>query len=459
MYKTRFAPSPTGGLHIGGARTALFNYLFARSKNNEGEFILRIDDTDSERSKKEYEQNLIRDLHWLGINWNGDYFNQSTRGEIYAKYLDELKAKNLVYPCFCSDERLEQMREEQLKNNLPPKYDGHCKNLSPDEIQTRIQNGERPCWRLRLPENYEAQFEDVVRGVQTFPAGTIGDFVIQRSDGTPTYIFASAVDDYLTKITHIIRGDEHIPNTARQIAILDMLNWPRPVFAHIPMVLATDRRKLSKRNGSKTIAEYRDEGFLPNAILAYLATLSWNVENDVDLLNLNDMAANFKLEKIVKSSPVHDEQHLLYWQKKAISLLKPENIAAQIIELDKNFTGHEKNLTLLIPELINDLPFVKDLAAGLKFLTAQPEIKLDAEITWAKSFSDELLNFDENNWNSEAIENFLRTFMKANKLKGREFFHPMRILLTGLEHGAPLPLIIYALGKNESAERILNAGC
>ena len=453
MIKTRFAPSPTGGLHIGGARTALFNYLFARS-NPDGKFILRIDDTDQERSKKEYEVNLIRDIKWLGITWDGEPFNQSARLEIYNKYIEELKSRGLIYPCFCSDERLHEMREEQLKNNQPPKYDGHCRNLTQDEIKQRIQSGERPCYRLKLPENYSAEFDDVVRGVQNFPAGTIGDFVIQRSDGMPTYIFASAVDDYLTEITHIIRGDEHIPNTARQVAILDLLSWRRPVFAHIPMVLSNDKRKLSKRTGSKTIEEYRSDGYLPESLLAYLSTLSWTAENDTDLLNLDDMAKNFKLEKIVKSSPIHDETHLLYWQKKAMSLKNPDYIADQIIALDSKFADQKNNLAMLIPELVNDSPFIKSLGESLKFLIEAP-LKNNIKNSWDKALAEGILNLSE--WDAEHIENYLRAFMKSNKLKGREFFHPIRISLTGIEHGAPLPLIIYALGRETSYTRLLNA--
>nr|MCR4817857.1 glutamate--tRNA ligase [Fretibacterium sp.] len=249
MICTRFAPSPTGELHIGGARTALFNYLFARSAG--GQFFLRIDDTDAERSRREYEGKLLDDLHWLGLKWDAGpdipsdtFFRQSERKEIYAQWMNRLQEAGLVYPCFCTEERLAVLREEQTVHGEPPRYDGCCRSLSFQEAQQRMKAGERPCWRLALPEDYSAVFDDAVRGPQTFPAGTMGDFVVQRSDGSPTYLFASAVDDYLIGITHVIRGDEHVPNTARQLAIIDLMGWPRPVFAHIPMVLSMDRRKL-----------------------------------------------------------------------------------------------------------------------------------------------------------------------------------------------------------------------
>ena len=360
-----------------------------------------------------------------------------------------MKEENYIYPCFCSDERLKIMREEQLRNNTPPKYDGHCRNLTREEIDEKIRTGVKFCWRLKLPENYEARFYDVVHGDQIFPAGTIGDFVIWRSDNTPTYIFASAVDDYLMKISHIIRGDEHIPNTARQIALLDILNWPRPEFIHIPMVLSSERKKLGKRTGSTPIREYRERGFLPEALRAYLGTLSWSADKNINLLNLNDMCKNFDPSQIVKSSPVHDEDHLMFWQKKAMNNKSPDEIAKNIINFDPRFEKYSvDDLKILVSEIINDVPFINGMAESLKFLVERPECNI--KVSWSKEFSDEILNLSE--WDVNSIEKFLRGFMKQNNLKGREFFHPLRIILTGQEHGAPLPQIIFVMGKQDVSE-------
>ena len=448
MVRTRFAPSPTGELHIGGARTALFNFLFARA--NQGEFLLRIDDTDVERSRREYEKLLLSELSWLGLSWDNQPERQSDRGAIYNEWLEKLKEIGAVYPCFCSEQRLEAMREAQLANGEPPRYDNACRKISRDEAEARIKAGEKFCWRLALPENYIAKFDDAVQGHREFTADNIGDFVIQRSDGTPTYIFASAVDDYLMGVTHIIRGDEHIPNTARQIAIIDIMQWPRPVFAHIPMVLSQERRKLGKRTGSKPIREYRERGYLPEAMDAYLATLSWN-NNNLNKFDINALAKIFKLEDLSRSSPIHDEAHLLYWQKLAMKSKGGAAIARELVQLDEKFKSYEARLAVLIEDLIDEAPFLNDLRDALSYIVYRPE-SVNLNLAWLDDFINNLNNLAD--WNAVSIENFLRSFMKERKLKGREFFHPVRVILTGLERGAALPLIMYALGRDECAARL-----
>ncbi|MBQ4418943.1 MAG: glutamate--tRNA ligase [Synergistaceae bacterium] len=450
LVRTRFAPSPTGELHIGGARTALFNYLFAKSNLN-GEFLLRIDDTDSERSKREYEDLLLSELNWLGLKWDNKPERQSERKNIYDKWLDELKQRGAVYPCFCSEDKLEAMRDAQLAKGEPPHYDNSCRDLPREEVEERIKAGEKFCWRLALPENYIASFDDAVQGHREFAADNIGDFVIYRSDGTPTYVFASAIDDYLMSVTHIIRGDEHIPNTARQIAIIDIMQWPRPVFAHIPMVLSQERKKLGKRTGSKPVREYRERGYLPEAIDAYLATLSWQFESENNF-DINKLAKIFKLDDLAKSSPVHDEAHLLYWQKLAMKSKGGDFIARELIKLDERFKIYEDRIALLINDLIDETPFVNDLRDALNYIVCRPEkLKLNLNLNWLDEFVNNLRACE---WTPESIEKFLRSFMKDKKLKGREFFHPVRVILTGLEKGAALPLIIYALGFDECAARL-----
>ncbi|MBQ9566060.1 MAG: glutamate--tRNA ligase [Synergistaceae bacterium] len=456
--RARFAPSPTGELHIGGARTALFNWLFARSFG--GRFILRVDDTDSERSRREYETKLMDDLRWLGLDWDegpdkpsetGRPYRQSERLNLYAQWMDRLRERGAVYPCFCSEERLSAMREGQLSRGEPPRYDGRCRSLSPDEARRRMDAGERPCWRLALPEGYSVTFEDAVRGPQSFPAGTVGDFVVQRADGTPTYLFASAVDDYLMEITHVLRGDEHIPNTARQLAIIDLMGWPRPVFAHIPMVLSEDRRKLGKRTGSAPIREYRERGFLPEALTAYLATLSWNPEKVSAPFDLRGLATVFSLDRIVRSSPVHDEEHLLHWQREAMGRRGGEWLAAQLAERDPRLVPFRERLAPLIEDMVRETPFLEDIRGSLDFLTERPVVVPDRE-EWIVALASVLENLEP--WDAENIEKALRSFMKERGLKGREFFHPLRLTVTGRDRGASLPLILFTLGRGECAARL-----
>ncbi len=456
MIRTRFAPSPTGELHIGGARTALFNFLLARSAGEQGRFVLRIDDTDAERSRRAYELQLMEDLRWLGLDWDegpdrsGDVpYRQSERLGIYAGWMCRLREAGAAYPCFCSDERLEALRREQLSRGEPPRYDGRCRTLPAGEAARRIAFGEKPCWRFALGEEAIA-FEDVVRGVQHFPAGTLGDFVLERSDGVPTYLFASAVDDLEMEITHVVRGEEHVPNTARQLAVLDRLGCPRPVFAHIPMILSMDRQKLSKRTGSTSIREYRERGFLPEALGAYLATLSWSPGESVSPFSLESLAVDFSLTRVARSSPLHDESHLLHWQRVAMRRKGAARVRHELAEADPRFEAFGDRLDVLIGDLMDERPFTEEMERALAFLVERPAAEREA---WMPALAAALGELDP--WNAEALEALLRAFMKERGLKGKDFFHPLRLLLTGQERGSALPLILFVLGRAEAVSRLL----
>ena len=458
MIRTRFAPSPTGELHIGGARTALFNFLCARSAGEEGRFILRIDDTDAERSRPEFEAALIDDLRWLGLDWDegpgmpsSASFRQSERGALYRHEMDHLRAIGAVYPCFCSEERLAALRRDQLARGEPPRYDGRCRGLTPEEAARRIAGGERPCWRLALPDQ-DIAFDDLVRGRQSFPAGSIGDFVLERNDGTVTYLFASAVDDHLMDVTHVIRGDEHVPNTARQLAILDRMGWPRPAFAHIPMVLSPDRQKLSKRTGSTPIREYRERGFLPEALIAYLATLSWTPPEGAPMLDLSRLPTTFSLSTIVRSSPIHDEGHLLYWQRQAMERRGGAQLALDLAAATPTLRPFADRLAPLIEDMLEERPFLPDLRDALAFLTRPPE---GERSPWMPALAAALAEAED--WSPEALKSALGAFMKDQGLKGREFFHPLRLFLTGADKGPALPLVLFAMGKEACCAR-LNGG-
>jgi glutamyl-tRNA synthetase len=479
--RTRFAPSPTGDLHIGGARTALFNFLFAHkhAQNAGGAFVLRIDDTDTERSKPEYERHLMEDLRWLGLDWDegpdvgGPFapYRQSERGSFYEEVLASLRAMGAIYPCFCSEERLEALRGEQAARGEPPRYDGRCRRLPPGEAKKRMASGssEKPCWRFAMPEE-TIWFHDEVRGDLSFAPGGIGDFVVARSDGCPTYLFTSVADDHAMEITHILRGDEHIPNTARQQALFDRLGWKAPVYAHIPMILSKDRQKLSKRTGSTPIRRYREEGYLSEALVAYLSTLSWTPPEPLasqgflsapGAFDFQSAADAFTLGRISASSPVHDEAHLIHRQKEAMRKRGGGAILMDCLrELPpgSNFeTGNAEALKRLTEDLLEEHCTLSLLKKALGALFERPEDGPSLEenlkeMPWLPELEGMLRPAGP--WEEDELNRSLRAFMKERGLKGKEFFHPLRLALTGQGSGAALPLIMAVLGRDETLRRL-----
>lgn len=316
--RVRFAPSPTGMLHIGGARTAIYNWAFAKSCG--GTFILRIEDTDPERSTEENTQIILRALRWLGLNWDegpevggacGPYF-QTQRTETYQAALDKLIANGCAYPCFCTKEELDAKRERaQKEHGGYDGYDGTCRKLSREEAQSRINAGEPHVWRLAVPEDRgDIEFDDAVYGHMSFPADTLDDMIIKRSDGTFTYNFAVVCDDANMGITHVIRGDDHLANTPKQILIYEACGFDVPTFAHLPMILGPDGHKLSKRHGATSVEEYRDRGFLPEAMVNYLALLGWSLDGETTIIPEDVLCSKFSLERINRKDSVFDEKKL-----------------------------------------------------------------------------------------------------------------------------------------------------
>lgn len=304
--RTRFAPAPTGILHIGGARTALFNYLFA--KKFEGVFILRIEDTDVERSKPEYEKDIIDSLKWLGIEWD-EFYRQSQRIPIYRKYLEKLLEEDKAYYCFCSEEELEAQRQYQLSIGEAPRYSGKCAQLSKEEVQKYLAEGRTAVIRFKvLPKKVE--FDDLIRGKLEFDASLFGDFVIAKDLNLPLYNFAVVVDDFEMKISHVIRGEEHISNTPKQILLQEALNFPSPQYAHLPMILAPDRTKLSKRHGAVGISEYKKEGYLPEALVNFMAFLGWNPGGEREIYLIPSLIKDFSLERVQKGGAVFNIKRL-----------------------------------------------------------------------------------------------------------------------------------------------------
>ena len=469
MIRTRFAPSPTGLLHIGGARTALFNWLFA--KKNRGQFILRIEDTDQERSRHEYAEMLNEDLTWLGLcsdenPWSGGSYGpytQSQRFEYYEHYLKILKEKGAIYPCFCTPEQLAEDRRQQLEKSKPPRYEGRCRFLSTEEIGEKIAKGERPCWRFAVPESGFFVLSDLIHGDISFDYAEIGDFVVQRSDNWPTYLFTAALDDALMHITHVIRGDEHIKNAVLQILIQKALGLPSPFFGHVPMIVSMDRQKLSKRTGADAIREFREKGYLPEALIAYLSTLSWAPDSSVNLLDKEEIIMAFSLERIASSSPVHDETHLDHWQSQALRARGPQWLLEEFIKLDTSITAkilamNLRFLHLLLEDISGACLTVLEVLESSKWLFDSPdlsEVKENLSPEWKPEIIEILRQTQE--WEPAILDKTLRSWQKGKKLKGKEFFHPLRLLLSGEEKGPAIPLEMAALGRSETLRRLERA--
>ncbi len=333
LVRVRFAPAPTGLLHIGNARTALFNYIFA--KRHGGTFILRIEDTDVERSTEASMDRILEDLQWLGIRWEegpdkggsaGPYL-QSQRLPLYNDYAEQLFREAKAYKCFCSNERLEALRKEQLSKGVMPRYDGRCRSLSKAEISKLESEGLRPVLRFQIGKG-SIVFEDLVHGRMHFESEGMGDFIIIRSDGMAAYNFACVIDDHLMHVTHVIRGEDHLSNTPRQILIYQALGWQSPVFAHHPLILGKDRSPLSKRHGATAVSQYREEGFLPEALLNYLVLLGWSPPSGEEILPLEKIVEDFSLGDVSKSAPNLQSEEIgvveqpLYQKKRGRTFLR-----------------------------------------------------------------------------------------------------------------------------------------
>jgi len=456
MVVTRFPPSPTGHLHLGGARTALFNWLFTR--HNRGKFILRFEDTDRERSKQEYVDSIIEALKWLGLDWDeGPYF-QSKRLEIYQSYAQKLFEEGKAYYCECPKEILERKRKERLEKGLKPRYDGTCRDK-------KLGPGEGRVLRIKAPEIGEIVFEDLLRGKIVFPAEEIDDFIILRSDGTPTYHFAVVIDDITMGITHVIRGDDHISNTPKQLLIYKALEVDPPEFAHIPMVLGSDGARLSKRHGAKSILEYRDAGFLPKALLNYLARLGWGY-GDQEYFTVEELIEKFDLKSINLSPARFDQNKLLainaYWIKNSdnrylLEYLKyflrgydlgkfSEEYLLSAIETVKTRSKTLVEMAEMIEfYLVEEVSY--DLDGAKKFLV--PEIK-----PLLQKIGEDLKNLP---LDEKRLEEYFRNLAEESGVKLKNIAQAVRVALTGRTVSPGLFEIIKVLGKEKVEKRLKKA--
>ncbi|MCM8768578.1 MAG: glutamate--tRNA ligase [Candidatus Omnitrophica bacterium] len=473
MVRVRFAPSPTGYLHVGNARTALFNYVFARK--NSGQFILRIEDTDQERSAVKYEQAIIEDLRWLGLDWDegpevgGNYgpYRQTERLHLYQELAEKFLQAGLAYRCYCTREELEGRKQQALQEKGMAGYDGRCRYLTQAQVAAFHHEGRKPVVRFQVPAE-SIEVNDLIRGKVVFAGETISDFVIIKSDGLPTFHFAVVVDDFLMGITHVIRGEDHLSNTPKHILLFRALKARLPFFAHMSMTLGPDRTRLSKRHGATSIRAFRQAGYLPEALFNYLALLGWASPDGQEIFTREELVREFSLERCSKTAAIFDHNKLLwmnglYMRKTSperllqlsLPLLQAQSLAPQ--EPTAEFLAKTKQLIALEQEkfkTLSDIPerigfFLKtpvyDSKLIEKYFTPQTrEILAEIEVILA----------DQESFEHHKLEEAIRTLCQEKAYKPAQVFHPLRIALSGTTKGPGLFEMMEILGKEETIGRL-----
>lgn len=479
QVRVRFAPSPTGNLHVGGARTALFNWLFAR--NQGGTFVLRIDDTDTERSTKAALDQILSSMRWLGLSWDegpdvggphGPY-RQTERMEFYQQAANVLIERGLVYKCFCTPEELALQREEARRTGRAIAYDGRCAHLTEAKQAALEASGRKAALRLKVDRKGSVTLDDVIRGEVTFQREVLEDLVIMKSNGLPTYNFACVVDDHQMGISHVIRAEEHLSNTPKQVVIYNALGYELPVFAHVSMILAPDRSKLSKRHGATSVEEYRDEGFLPEALINYLALLGWSPGGEEEYLELQEMVNRFSLERVSKNPAIYDQKKIIWMNGHYLAQADLDRVARLCVPFfvdqgllpadpDEKDLAREKELVGLVRDRVKTLKEVAD--ASTYFY--HDDFEYDSKGT-AKHFSapdralllgrvrDTLARLEE--FSVEKIETALRALADELNIKAANIIHPLRLALTGRTMGPGLFEITAALGREACLKRLERA--
>ncbi|MFO1420385.1 MAG: glutamate--tRNA ligase [Candidatus Competibacteraceae bacterium] len=460
--KTRFAPSPTGHLHLGNVRTALFNALLARRWD--GRFLLRIEDTDRERSRPEYVAALLEDLRWLGLDWRegpevgGPHapYAQSARAGIYAEYYERLEASGQVYPCFCTPVELALSRKGQLAAGRPPRYPGTCARLGETERRQRLDRGLQPTLRFRVPAGRPVEFTDLIRGPQRVASEDIGDFVIRRADATPQFFFANAVDDALMRITHVLRGEDHLANTPRQLLLLEALELAAPEYGHLALIVGADGGPLSKRAGDLSVRQLRAAGYLPEALSNYLARLGHSYERDVWMEPV-ELAAGFALEHLGRAPARYDEAQLLHWQAEAVQRATPERLWAWMGPgvRERVPPGHGEEFVAAVRPNVRfpiDAAFWAERLFGAD-LTPTDDSRAVIAAAGPEFFAHALAAYAER---GAAYQPLVETLKRRTGLKGKNLFMPLRAALTGETHGPELVRVL-ALMPPELAWRRLEA--
>ncbi|ALM27156.1 glutamate--tRNA ligase [Bacillus altitudinis] len=475
--RVRYAPSPTGHLHIGNARTALFNYLFARSQG--GKFIIRIEDTDQKRNVEGGEESQLRHLQWLGIDWDesidkdGGYgpYRQSERNDIYKKYYDELLEKDLAYKCYCTAEELEEEREAQIARSEMPRYSGKCSHLSKEEEDKLIAEGREPSIRFRVPKGEIIKFDDMVKGEISFETDGIGDFVIVKKDGTPTYNFAVAVDDHLMKMTHILRGEDHISNTPKQIMVFNAFGWDVPLFGHMTLIVNENRKKLSKRDESiiQFIEQYKNLGYLPEALFNFIALLGWSPVGEEELFTKEQFIDIFDVNRLSKSPALFDMHKLKWVNNQYVKALDLDQVVALTLphlqkagKVSEQLTDEENTWVRKLISLYHEqLSYGAEIVELTElFFKEQIEYNQEAKEVLAEeqvpevmaSFAGQLERLES--FAPDEIKAAIKAVQKETGHKGKKLFMPIRVAVTGQTHGPELPQSIELLGKETVLNRI-----
>ncbi|GFZ79713.1 glutamate--tRNA ligase [Compostibacillus humi] len=475
--RVRYAPSPTGHLHIGNARTALFNYLYAR--HYDGKFIIRIEDTDEKRNVEGGEESQLKFLKWLGIEWDegadigGDYgpYRQTERLDIYKKYVDELLERGLAYKCYMTEEELEQEREEQRAKGQVPKYSGKHRNLTPDQIAAFEAEGRKPSIRFRVPENRTYTFHDLVRGEITFESSDFGDWVIVKKNGVPTYNFAVAIDDHLMKISHVLRGEEHISNTPKQMMIYEAFGWEPPKFGHMTLILNEDRKKLSKRDQHivQFIEQYKNLGYLPEALFNFITLLGWSPVGEEEIFDKETLINIFDPERLSISPAIFDQQKLKWMNNVYIKKLAKEDVVQlalpHLVEAGKLPESMDEKTRRWAEQLIGlyqeqlrygqeiveltELFFKEDISYDD---AAKEVLQGDQVPEVLQVFADKIIHLDD--FHQDSIKAQIKATQKETGHRGKKLFMPIRVATTGQTHGPELNLTIELLGKEKVIARL-----
>jgi len=462
--RVRFAPSPTGQVHVGNARTALFNWLFARQQG--GVFILRIEDTDLERSEARYETQLMEDVKWLGLDWDegpdvgGPYppYRQSDKWQVYRDHAERLVSEGKAYRCFCTQEALEQQREQAMAQHLQPNYPGTCRDLAPEEAERRRAAGEPCAIRLKIPDK-PIRFHDIVRGWVEFSNEVVSDLIIVRSNGVPVYNYVVVVDDAEMKITHVIRGDDHLSNTPKQVALYEALGWAVPEFAHLSTILGPDKERLSKRHGATSLANFREMGVLPEALMNYMALLGWApTGGDREIFSPNELVQEFELARVTPSPAVFDFEKLYWLNRHYIKEAAPERIAALAEFFYQGALGLDEltpealtqevkawlaHITAALVYSVNKLDELPERAASVLHFDPAAAIAVpeNAEVLSASTTKTVLDAFaaklaaEPEPIEAARFKALIKEVQKESGVKGPALFHPIRILLTGVQSG------------------------
>ena len=473
--RVRIAPSPSGNLHIGTARTALFNYLFA--KKNHGKYILRIEDTDLDRSSQAYIQNIYDSLKALGLNWDegpdvgGPYgpYQQSERFDIYPKYAQKLIDAGYAYECFCTQEELDAEKQESIKNKRPHVYSGKCRHLSEEEKEKLRAEGRKPSIRFHVPDSGETKFTDMVKGDLKFDNSLIGDFVIMKSNGTPTYNFAVVIDDMEMKISHIIRGEDHISNTAKQILIYEALGAEIPQFGHLGMILAPDRSKLSKRHGATAVSEFVEKGYLTEALVNFVALLGWTPSDGHEIKTLDEIVEDFRIHEVSSSNSIF-EYDKLNWMNgqyiKKMDIKKLAELVRPFLSMYDLSEMSQENYERMIEVTREPITILSDLVNDVKYFFGQDaEIEPDVQTKILDSEDGQkvlryVVENELDKWDFEDSEKLheqladLRAYFKEQGIKPKETMWAIRAAVTGRTHGADMVAILQILGKERSVRRI-----